>query len=299
MFAHQQRVFLSSNQFGGRSHLLLPRICVDGARDEPCDVLVRICIVVRRFVRVVKKRSRWSSSRGDVDATRRLDCKARRHGGTRACLWTSDGGRRRNQRPCDGRGRGSRPAARSHVGRVPRARCATQGCQGMHVHDDASGKASRSAIRSAGQEDHEPSRPKCTCTATAPGTRRNDGRNQQQLVEALRPVVQRTRRRRSEHCFQDIGILLERVRGWTRRSGHCRCSRRGPGRMAIRRHGSSVGWSDAAVALQRRALRADEGVGFQVPFLFVGSCRRTNARPGVLLQESAGLHPTLGPDVRA
>mmetsp|Transcript_2816 Transcript_2816/g.10130 ORF Transcript_2816/g.10130 Transcript_2816/m.10130 type:complete len:296 (-) Transcript_2816:57-944(-) len=227
MFAHQQRVFLSSNQFGGRSHLLLPRICVDGARDEPCDVLVRICIVVRRFVRVVKKRSRWSSSRGDVDATRRLDCKARRHGGTRACLWTSDGGRRRNQRPCDGRGRGSRPAARSHVGRVPRARCATQGCQGMHVHDDASGKASRSAIRSAGQEDHEPSRPKCTCTATAPGTRRNDGRNQQQLVEALRPVVQRTRRRRSEHCFQDIGILLERVRGWTRRSGHCRCSRRG------------------------------------------------------------------------
>lgn len=117
MFAHQQRVFLLSNQFGGPSHLLLPRTCVDGARDEPCDVLVRICIVVRRFVRVGKSRARWNSSRGDVDATRRLDCNARRHVETCACLWTSDGGRRRKQRPCDGRGRRSRPAARSYVQR--------------------------------------------------------------------------------------------------------------------------------------------------------------------------------------
>jgi len=151
MFAHQQRVFLSSNQFGGRSHLLLPRICVDGARDEPCDVLVRICIVVRRFVRVVKKRSRWSSSRGDVDATRRLDCKARRHGGTRACLWTSDGGRRRNQRPCDGRGRGSRPAARSYVQRCDgdgRARVALRDdvADGWKRHDHvADGNAPRAS----------------------------------------------------------------------------------------------------------------------------------------------------------
>lgn len=80
---------------------------------------------------------------------------------------------------------GTHHALRRHVGRVARARCTTEGSQGMHVHDDASGRTSRSAIRSAGQEDYEPSRPKCTCTATAAGTRRIDGRNQQQLVEAL------------------------------------------------------------------------------------------------------------------
>lgn len=100
------------------------RICVDGARDVPRDVSTRICVIVRRIVRVVKKRRQRISSQGDVGTTRRLECEARRHGGACACLGTCDGGRRRSRRPCDGRGCGSRPVARSYVQRCDGGGCA-------------------------------------------------------------------------------------------------------------------------------------------------------------------------------
>eukprot|EP00963_Diacronema_lutheri_P002187 scaffold143_cov364-Pavlova_lutheri.AAC.27 len=70
------------------------------------------------------------------------------------------------------------------------------------------------------------------------------------------------------------------------------------GGMACGRHGSFVGRFDAAAALQGRAVRADEGTGFQVSRLLVGSFGRPFYRSGVSLPFSAGLHPSSGVGVR-
>lgn len=128
---------------------------VDGSRDEPRDVSARICVVVRRFVRVVKKRRQRISSQGDVGtvALERAFGRAmadEEEGNVRATDVDADLDQLLD-RTCsvatevdahvshdetalstDGNATttslmGTHHAIRRHVGRVPRARCPTEG----------------------------------------------------------------------------------------------------------------------------------------------------------------------------